>query len=46
MKKLGAFLFLLLLIFGGLFLFLLSKTGPENANSETVTIEIEDNFER
>lgn len=46
MKKLGAFIFILILLFGGLFLWLLGQTGPENANIETVTIEIEDKFER
>jgi len=46
MKKLGAIAVIFLLVFGGLFLWLLGKTGPENANSETITIEVEDNFER
>ncbi len=46
MKKLGALLILLLLIGGGLFLWLLSQTGPENADTEIITIDIEDNFER
>lgn len=46
MKKLGAFLAVCLLIFGGLFLWLLGQTGPEHANSETITVDIEDTFER
>ncbi len=46
MKKLGALLIFILLIGGGLFLWLLSQTGPENANTEMTTIDIEDNFER
>lgn len=46
MKKLGAFIAICLLIFGGLFLWLVSQTGPENANSETITVDIEDKFER
>lgn len=46
MKKLVAVLIVLLLLFGGAFLWLLGKAGPENANTETITIEVEDNFER
>lgn len=46
MKKLGL-AFALILIFGaGLFFWLLSQSAPERANSETITVEIEDKFER
>ena len=46
MKKLGAVLLICLLIFGGLFLWLLGQSGPEHADTETITVEIEDNFDR
>ncbi len=46
MKKLGALLIIILLLFVGVFLWLLSKTGPEHANTEVITQDIEDNFER
>jgi len=46
MKKLGALLIFILLIGAGLFLWLLSQTGPENADAEVITIDIEDKFER
>lgn len=46
MKKLGALVVILFLICGAAFLWLLGKSGPENAKSETITIEVDDNFER
>ena len=46
MKKLGAFLFLLLLVITGLSLWMLGQTGPDKADAEMVTTEIEDNFEK
>jgi len=46
MKKLGALLFILLLIGGAAFLWLLSQSGPDNANSEVITVDIQDKFEK
>ena len=46
MKKLGVFLILVLLIGGGLFLWLLGQASPDNANSEVITIDIQDKFEK
>ncbi len=46
MRKLGAIFLICLLIFGGLFLWLLSQTGPEQANMEMISVDIEDKTER
>ena len=46
MKKLGLALALILLFGAGIFLWLLSQSAPERANSETIIVDIEDNFER
>ncbi|NNE57400.1 MAG: hypothetical protein HKN36_04770 [Hellea sp.] len=46
MKKLSIILISLLLVLAGIFIWLVSKAGPENANTETITVTIEDNFEK
>lgn len=46
MKKLGLALLLILIFAGALFFWLLSQSAPENANSDVITVDIEDNFER
>jgi len=46
MKKLGLALLLILIFMAALFFWLLSQSAPENANSEIITIDVEDNFER
>ena len=46
MKKLGAALFIVLILLAGLFVWLLGQSAPEKANSETITVDIEDKFER
>ncbi len=46
MKKLGLALALILIFGAGLFFWLLSQSTPEQANSETVIVDIEDKFER
>lgn len=46
MKKLGLVAALILFLLVGIFMWLLAESGPENANSETITIELQDNFEK
>jgi len=46
MKKLGAISVILLFVLSGLFIWLLGQSGPENANSEIITVDIKDDFER
>jgi len=46
MKKIGLALLVLVVIFAAIFLWLLGKSSPENANTEPVTIEVQDNFEK
>ena len=45
MKKTGILLLVFLFLLIGLFVWLLGKSHPSNANSEIITIELQDDFE-
>jgi len=46
LKKLIAVLLIIAVVFGALFLWLLGQSGAENANSETIIVDVKDTFDK